>query len=792
MKLIDLRLVPAACCAWAGAAWSIGAASQHAAVACAVVTVIAGIGAWLFRHRRLYVGGIALCFVALLGAVMSAQVHHSLRMSSTTAKAVESGERKTIDVHGIIRSEPALVASASVFGEKRYRVDVTLGPTPILVIGGAPWQHVEPGQTVAFTAKAQLADPGDDITVIAFATGYPVVIREAGWMSTVTKVRQRATEVMAQLPGDVSALGPALATGDERLITETLDTAMKVSGLTHMTAVSGSHCVIVITFVNWLLAMIRMPRIIRACGVLVALSGFTVLVGSEPSVVRAVAMAALGAIGIVVMRPTLTLATLAVTVLVLCVADPWIARSWGFILSVVATVALVVIAPLLARWLERVVSERTARLVAIPLAAQVCCAPVLAMFSSTVGVYTVPANIIGSVFLAPATVLSLSATLMGSVWFEAGRVIAYLAWTPVQAIAVIATVATSLPGAAVEIEPGPAMSATILMGLIVVGVGAYIGERVVRRARLNPAWPLSRGRMPVAMIALCSVLAVVVAVGLTGLLDRKRGWVRDDWFVIACDVGQGSATLVRSGAHSAVLIDAGPDDSVSRCIADAGITTIDAVFLTHDHADHVGGAQAAGLDAVLAKRSGIAVYSSDHRGSLRPVVDSVLTRHGARRVAVMAGDRGSVGSLAWNVMWPRTTAPPALAAENALNNASVAVELRTDTERVLIAGDLEEEAQSSLVRSGAISGRDGFDVVVVPHHGASSQSSDLVELLAPRVSLISCGANNTYGHPSDEALGLYLRHTRGGAALRTDEDGELAVGRDDATGTWWTASSTTR
>ena len=109
------------------------------------------------------------------------------------------------------------------------------------------------------------------------------------------------------------------------------------------------------------------------------------------------------------------------------------------------------------------------------------------------------------------------------------------------------------------------------------------------------------------------------------------------------------------------------------------------------------------------------------------------------------------------------------------NGASVALALRTAHGVDLVAlGDLEEQGQETLLaglRDAGVAGQ--VDVVKMAHHGSRSQSAALAALLSPRVALVSVGSDNTYGHPTDQALDLYAG--LGAALVRTDECGTSAL-----------------
>ncbi len=191
------------------------------------------------------------------------------------------------------------------------------------------------------------------------------------------------------------------------------------------------------------------------------------------------------------------------------------------------------------------------------------------------------------------------------------------------------------------------------------------------------------------------------------------------------------------------------------------------------HADHV-----AGLAGVLRGR---AVGAIETTALEEPAdqADAVRRQAAARRIPLRhaaAGERRRAGKLSWQVVWPPSgtgpgTMPPT--STEGPNDASVTLLVRTAGLRLLLLGDLEPPAQRELARSPAAAALAGVDVLKVAHHGSAHQDPDLIRRVAPRLALISCGADNTYGHPAPDTVAA-LRG-QGATVLRTDRDGALAV-----------------
>jgi competence protein ComEC len=268
--------------------------------------------------------------------------------------------------------------------------------------------------------------------------------------------------------------------------------------------------------------------------------------------------------------------------------------------------------------------------------------------------------------------------------------------------------------------------------------------------------------------AVCGLLLLLAIVRPPPLTRVITGWPPPDWRFAMCDVGQGDATVLAAGEGTGVVVDAGPDPVLAdRCLRDLGITRIPLIVLTHFHADHV-----AGLPGVLRGRTVGAIETTGF-GEPADQAESVRRAAAGRHIPLTratTGERRTVGRLTWQVLWPP---PRPFPDPDGPNDASVTLLVRSAGLRLLLLGDLEPPAQQALSESPAGALLGPVDVLKVAHHGSAHQDPVLMSRVTPRLALISCGADNMYGHPAPSTVAA-LRAT-GATVLRTDRDGALAV-----------------
>ncbi|MGW0868180.1 ComEC/Rec2 family competence protein [Streptomyces sp. NPDC002611] len=649
----------------------------------------------------------------------------------------------------------------------------------------SPWLGLLPSTRLRVSARLAPAMAGGDRVAAVLRVrnqGVPEVVGGPSDAQRLAgRLRAGLREATSGLSADARALLPGLVVGDTSRITPELEEAFKETDLTHTLAVSGANFTILLALLLGPPGLAQhaerrgiAPRLgisLRGTAVLggALCLGFVVVCRPDPSVVRAAACGAVALLALATGRRRSLIPALATAVLLLVLYDPWLARSYGFLLSVVATGALLTLAP---RWSaglrRRGVPPRLAEALAAAAAAQALCAPVVTVLSARVSLVAVPCNLLAEFAIAPATVLGFAALATAPVGMPVAKALAWCAHWPAEWIAEIARTGAALPGAGVD-WPGSWAGAALLAAVTLVVL--LVGRRLLG----HPWW-----------CGVCGLLLALAVVQPPPLTRVITGWPPPGWRLVMCDVGQGDAMVLAAGEGAGVVVDAGPDPQlVDHCLRALGITRIPLVVLTHFHADHV-----AGLPGVLRGRS---VGAIETTGFEEPADQAAFVRRqaAARRVPVTsaaAGEQRRAGGLSWQVVWPPPSAPPPPAGvppgsypqvlpahpvPEGPNDASVAMLVRTAGLRLLLLGDLEPPAQRALARSPAAGALADVDVLKVAHHGSAYQDPGLIRRAAPRLALISCGAGNTYGHPAPGTVGA-LR-AGGATVLRTDRDGALAV-----------------
>lgn len=756
----DLRLLGPAAGVWSGAAAGLLGVTVGVLTAALVVAVLLPV--LLIRRRSVgrvttrptprfgWFPAVAIGALTVSGWATAA-VTVDRATTDPLAVAAESGQR--IEITGTVAARPRSlgsgfggaatwmvpieVVSARVAGEEvvtSLRISVRSNDPDWGAMGiGTLVQAAGVGSIDTFPVV-----PG----VLVRVRGSPVVLDTApGWAAWTAVVAESVHRQAAALGGDPGALLPGLVLGDTSTVPDDLTDAARTTGLTHLLAVSGSHFSVVCGLV--VVALRGAGPRVAAVGGLVTMAALVLLVGPQPSVVRAAVMAAVAMLALLTGRVRTALPALFTAVLVLILLDPTLALSFGFALSVLATGALVTLAP---RWSRRLQGRGWpagwADLVAIPVAAAVVTAPLVAVLSGSISVVAIPANIAVAPAVVPALLLGLAATVLGLWWPWGGQVAAELAAPPLEWIAFVAREFAQWPGAVVPWPASPVGALTL--GAVLIAGCVLLRFRSARAA---------------VTVLLCGAL-----LGQLPALVLSADWPPPGWRMVLCEVGQGTAVVLATDDPTAVLlVDTGPDPAaVDRCLDDLGVHTVSLLVLTHLHADHVDG-----LTGVSDGRVIQAVLSG-------PIAGQELTHHrvqrelgaGPVRLTAAPGAVYQLPGLSLTVIGPR----PGIGGAGAVNDASVVALVDQHGLRTLITGDIESAGQRSVLTSGT---EVSADVLLQPHHGSAEVLPELLAAVGPQVTLIGVGLDNDYGHPAPSALALVGE--RGIAVGRTDLDGDVAV-----------------
>lgn len=469
---VDVRLVAPALAAWmvtaAGIWWPVG---RVVACGCLVLAALGAPAGYAARRSgrtpRLPAVGAGLVAIGVVGAGFGLAIalradavgRHPITAAFGTAAPVTVTPTETALSLGSGR----LMFRATL---QRLRDDEMSGRV-VVFARASDFGGLMVGQPVRFTAR--ISRPGHrDLTVAVLnATGRPTMGTAGAVQRAAHAVRRRfAAAARDALPADEAAMLPALVLGDTAAVASETSREFRAAGMTHLTAVSGANVTIVCA------AVLFSARLIgpRAAVVLaaVALVAFVIVVQPTASVLRAAVMGAIALTGMLSSRRRQAIPALSATVLIVLALAPHLAVDVGFALSVLATAALVVIAP---SWSRRLVGrgwpKPLADAFAVACAAHVVTAPLVAGISGRFSLVAAVANLAVAPVVAPITVLGSAAAVGCLLWPAGAQLLIRFSGPELWWVLRVAQWSADVPAATVPVPAGAP-------GVVVVGAGTAL------------------------------------------------------------------------------------------------------------------------------------------------------------------------------------------------------------------------------------------------------------------------------------------------------------------------------
>jgi competence protein ComEC len=566
-------------------------------------------------------------------------------------------------------------------------------------------------------------------------------------------LRNTLSEASEALYGSRAPLVDALVLNRRGGIDRELQDRFAQSGLVHLLSISGFHVGVITA---WVFLLGRMLRLSRARALLLAAAvsvGYVGFLGWPAPATRAAALAVLLALSRIRQRRVDGHALLSATCLCVMLIDPWAALDLGGWLSVAALWG----ASTFTRWTDRALGTSAWwRMLGSSVGATLGTAPLTAGALGTVAPIGIVLNF-AAIPLAGLAVPGVFASLLiWPLWPGLAGALAGGAGLGLHLLEALATVGAAVPGGHVVTVAEPTATVPWLLAL---GLSLWATRRHNTAAEAVRRWSWS------GVAALWLLLAWQSA--------PRAADTGSELALHFLDVGQGDGALVKTPAGHWVLIDAGPKtdrgDAGRRVVIPflerQGVRNLTLVFVSHAHADHLGG-----VGSVLERFPAGAVIEPGERVA-DPLYYAFLDEVAAEAIpwhAGTVGERLMVDSVSFRILhpdrhWPRWGED--------LNEDSLVLLVEYRGFQALFSGDAGFPAELEMrSRTPAV------DLLKVGHHGSRGSTGDeWLDSLRPKAAVISVGLNN-YGHPSAVTLSR-LRH-HGVNVWRTDQDGTVSVTTD--------------
>jgi competence protein ComEC len=534
-----------------------------------------------------------------------------------------------------------------------------------------------------------------------------------------------------------------------------VNTALGMSGVAHIVAVSGMH-------VSFLISMLSYAVRSRTGRVLVsapALLAFMAVTGFSPSVCRAVIMQLFVITAPIARRRGDSLTSVFAALMLILSFDPSLISKIGLQLSFLSTLGIVTISPRIQKAMQDFGETRRELKKPVPRAVY---SFITASLATTLGALVPTMPLIAYYFgyvslLAPVTNL---VTLWAAAFCFCGGLVAGLLGLIFVPLAKVAALLASLP--ADWIIFAAKMIARVPFGTMYTS-NIYILAWLVYCYLVFAVFIFLRGELKKLVYPICGC---AVALGLALLLTAASP--RAGLAVTAIDVGQGQSIVISDGMATAVIDCGGtgfpsPAVRAAEFIQAEASPPIELLILTHFHADH-----AEGVPELLAREVvGTLIIPDPELGGWDELTEAVITSATARGIEIII----VYETLTLDFGASRLTIYPPFGDGTEENEFGLTILVTSGDWDALITGDMREETELQLLEREELP---DIELLVAGHHGSKySTSEDILEVTRPEVALISVGSRNRYGHPAPETLARLDEY--GVSVYRTDLQGNITI-----------------
>ncbi len=560
----------------------------------------------------------------------------------------------------------------------------------------------------------------------------------------------------------------AMILGEKYLLDDDIKELYQINGISHVIAISGLHISLIGMFIFLILKKLRVPVVVRTLITIFCIYGYGVMTDFSVSTNRAVVMMTIMLLAAIFGKTYDMLSALSLSAFLILLQNPLQIMSAGFLLSFAAMLGIAIIYPAL----QTLHSTKNPLIngLYVSFSAQASTTPVVLYFYYQFPLYGLITNLIILPFVTFLTLTSIFAAIVGAIFLPLGVFLIGVSNYILKFYEWVCRLGEALPHH-------------------LITVGRPDGMRILLYIVILILFLLLSNRYKNKLFGVLPVLALVVIL----LPQGRSGFV-----VNMLDVGQGDGLVLESESGMTYLIDGGSSDikdvgkyRILPFLLYRGIDVIDYAIVSHSDNDHI-----SGLKELMNNRRikintlilpGITKKDEGYLG-----LEELARQKGVKISYINQGDYLLDGKLKLTCLHPKPDYIP-----TSSNAYSTVLSVTYGEFDLLLTGDLEKDGEvalTNLLMEGSGVDKVGdkeknvgddvgslvqtdYDVLKLAHHGSkNSTSEEFLSVIKPELSLISCGKDNSYGHPHKEVLERLeqvgckrlITYEQGAIVVRTD------------------------
>lgn len=672
-----------------------------------------------------------------------------------------AADGQTLEIRGEICSYPQVYEDYSRVELRLKGAGIPRGKL-ILYADGDALAAFSPGDTLSCTARLKRADErygerydsylARGVYMTGNAKSEPVRIPGKAGLRYYPLLLQKkiSSQVDRLFPSDTAAFMKSLMLGDKQDLyqEQSLYLAMNRAGFLHIVAVSGMHVAFLVGFFQLLLGRTRRCSLLCLCFVWL----FVCMTGAPPSAIRAAVMQSFLLIAPMVNRENDPLTSLSAALGMILLGNPFAAGSVGLQLSFSAMAGILFLAEPLNNGLSGLLPEHWSERLRGPistaassLAVLSFSAPLMVIHFHALSLLSPLTNVLGLWAVSLCFCGGYLSAFLGVVFLPLGQAAAWLVSWLARYLFLVAKSVSSLSFAMLYLRSLPSYLWILLVYALVL---------LFAFSRLR-AW-------------LRFLLPTILSIGMLALmlLSTHSHYVRPDGVITAVDVGQGQSLVLMQNDET-LVVDCGSiytlenaGEQTGAYLISCGRKQVDALLLTHLHADHCNGVSML-MELLPVKQLILPADVEDEDGLLTEILDAAAV-NGTSITYISRDTAVDFGGIHVQLYAPL--------GEGDANERCMMGVYSIGSYDMLVTGDAPKAAEKELLARHPLQ---NMELLIVGHHGSRySSSGELLGSIGAETAVISVGYN-TFGHPTYETLERLNAY--GYSIYRTDLNGTVEI-----------------